>query len=205
VTTIAVIDHGAGNLVSIGNGLRRCGASPVIASGPEDLIGADGIVLPGVGSAAAAMRRLGEAGLAQPLQEWEGPLLGICVGFQILFAHSEEGDTPCLGKLSGEVRRLQGHPLPHMGWNDISFERNDPLFAGISGGELFYFVHSYAPSADTGSAATAMAEYGGERFTAAARSGPVTGVQFHPERSSVAGHHILANFVAACREAIRAA
>lgn len=205
MTTVAVIDHGAGNLVSIGNGLRRSGASVEIVTGPDGLAGVDGIVLPGVGSAAAAMARIDDAGLSPALRRWSGPLLGICVGFQLLFERSEEGEAECLGLLPGRVRRLEGRPLPHMGWNDVALTEADPLFAGIPDGELFYFVHSYAPVVAPGAAEIASVGYCGQRITVAARAGAVTGVQFHPERSAAAGHRILTNFVVACGETARAA
>ena len=203
MTTIAVVDHGAGNLLSISAGLERSGSRVIVVTGEDRLAQADGIVLPGVGSAAAAMRRLDEAGLVAPLRAWDRPLLGICVGFQILFAASEEGATPGLGLLPGTVRRLEGRPLPHMGWNDVDHDGTDPLFTGVDRGELFYFANSYAPPPNEWT--TATASHGGETFAAAARSGIVVGVQFHPERSSTAGRTVLGNFVAACREDARAA
>lgn len=204
MTLIAVVDHGAGNLVSIEHGLQRAGADTRIATAPDALSEADGIVLPGVGSSGAAMRTLVASGLADALRTWDGPLLGICVGYQVLFASSSEDPEPCLGLLSGTVDRLSGSPLPHMGWNDVAVTSSDPLLAGLDG-RLFYFVHSYAPQPGAGVEVLATTEYDGRRFAAAARSGNIVGVQFHPERSGAEGRRLLANFVTSCKADVRAA
>ncbi len=202
---IAVVDHGAGNLVSIAQGLARAGADVAVASGPGELRGAAGVVLPGVGSTGAAMTRLREGGFVEPLREWDGPLLGICVGLQLFFESSEEDGAECLGLLRGGVERLRDAPrLPHIGWNDVTLLRRDPLFEGISTGEPFYFVHSYAPVPADPAVVLGTAEHG-RPFPAAVRDGSRIGVQFHPERSAAAGLAMLGNFVAECREARRAA
>ena len=190
-----LIDHGAGNLVSIGRGLERAGAAVSVVSGPGDLAGKEALVLPGVGTTGATMSRLREAGLAEPLRAWEGPLLGICVGMQLFFASSEEDGSRCLNLERGTVRRLRGAPLlPHIGWNDMRFG-DDPLFAGIPPGAAFYFVHSYAPVPEDPSLVIAWAEYP-RPFAAAVRRGRRVGVQFHPERSGGPGLRLLSNFVA---------
>ncbi|HSG78529.1 MAG TPA: imidazole glycerol phosphate synthase subunit HisH, partial [Acidimicrobiia bacterium] len=194
------IDHGAGNLVSIGQGLAAAGALVDVVDTPGGLAGADGIVLPGVGSAAAAFDRLDEAGFVGPLRETTLPLLGICVGLQLLFDGSEEDDAGGLGRIPGHVRRLQNTPrLPHIGWNDVAIRRPDPLLARVPDREVFYFVHSFAPVADDPADIVATSTYG-EPFVAAARRGTAIGVQFHPERSGPAGLRILADFVGTCRE-----
>jgi glutamine amidotransferase len=205
MSRLAVIDHGAGNLVSIAQGLRRAGADVTVATGASHLADVDGIVLPGVGTTGAAMERLEAAGLTAPLREYPGPLLGICVGLQLFFDVSEEDDGgSCLGLIPGVVRRLQGAPLlPHIGWNDVAVAA-DPLFAGLGHDPAFYFVHSYAPQPQDESGVIGWTEYG-SRFASAVRDGNRVGVQFHPERSGSAGLTVLANFVAACREADRAA
>lgn len=205
MTRIAVVDHGAGNLVSIAHGLRDAQAAVRVAESPDELRGVEGIVLPGVGSAAAAHRRLAEAGMLNTLATSPLPLLGICVGFQLLFDGSDEGSGRGLGRIPGRVRRLEAAPrLPHIGWNDISIRRPDPLLAGIPSGELFYFVHSYAPVPTDPYDTVAVTDHG-SRFVAMARRGPAVGVQFHPERSGLAGRRVLANFVAHCREIADAA
>ena len=204
MTRIALIDHGAGNLVSAQRGLERSGAAVDVVSGPSELEGVDGIVLPGVGTTGAAMARLREQGLVGPLAAWAGPMLGICVGLQLFFDRSAEDDTECLGFIPGAVERLPAAPLlPHIGWNDVAL-RDDPLFAGLGSSELFYFVHSYAPVPKEESTVIGWTEYG-SRFAVAARRGSRVGVQFHPERSGSAGLAVLANFVAGCEEAKRAA
>ena len=196
---VAVIDHGAGNLVSIGQGLERAGARVAVVATPGELDGADAIVLPGVGTPGAAMSRLTEAGLIGPLRDWDGPLLGICIGLQLFFEASDEDGSACLGWDRGTVRRLVDAPLlPHIGWNDLVFpdsgQERDRVFEGIRPGATFYFVHSYAPAPDDPSIVIAYARYP-HPFAAAVRSGPRVGVQFHPERSGEDGLRVLANFV----------
>lgn len=201
MTRLAVIDHGAGNLVSIHHGLRRAGSEVEIVEEPP-FVGFDGLVLPGVGSSGAAMRQLSKSGLDDALRAWDGPLLGICVGFQVLFEGSAEDSEPCLGILTGTVERLTGSPLPHMGWNDVTPDIPDPL---LELPELFYFVHSYVPVPGSDVDVVGVTEYGGQRMVAAARRGDVVGVQFHPERSGDAGRRLLERFVAICGERARAA
>ena len=204
MTRIAVVDHGAGNLVSIAQGLRRAGAEVTVTDGPGGFDGCDGIVLPGVGTTGAAMQRLDAAGLSDPLRAWPGPLLGICVGLQLFFDSSDEDASHALGLIPGVVRELVDAPrLPHIGWNDVAL-RSDPIFAGIDDGATFYFVHSYAPDPASDLVVIGTSTYG-RPFAAAVRSGHRVGVQFHPERSGVAGLRILGNFVALCAEASRAA
>ena len=147
MTRIAVIDHGAGNLVSMEQALRRVGAEPVRIGEGTDLSAFDGVVLPGVGATGAAMRTLTQRDLVEPVMSYGGPLLGVCVGMQLLFEHSDEDDNPCLGLLPGGVTRLDASPLPHMGWNEVDGSA-DPLLAGIGAGRTFYFVHSYAGQPD---------------------------------------------------------
>ena len=206
MTLVAVIDHGAGNLVSIAQGLVAAGARVRVADRPADLAGADGVVLPGVGATAAAMARLQAAGFVDSLRLLERPLLGICVGLQVFFDSSEEDDAACLGLVEGTVRRLEDAPrLPHIGWNDLQFRTTDVLFAGIPADAPFYFVHSFAPVPADPAVIVATADHG-RPFVAAVRSGTRVGVQFHPERSGAAGLALLANFVdAAAAEADHAA
>ncbi len=170
-----------------------------MSGSPRSLRGADGVVLPGVGTTGAAMERLIAADMVEPLRRWQGPLLGICVGLQLFFEHSEEDGTDALGLIPGRVARLEQAPLlPHIGWNDIAFN-SDPLFEGVSAGTPFYFVHSFAVVPEDRTTVIAETTYGSS-FVAAARAGKRVGVQFHPERSGTAGLRILANFVAACGE-----
>lgn len=205
MTRIAVVDHGAGNLVSIAQGLRRAGAEVTVAETPDELADADGIVLPGVGSTRAVMAGIENAGFTSPLQTSTVPLLGICVGMQVLFDHSDEDGTTCLGLLSGRVRRIQHAPrLPHIGWNDLELMGDDPLLSELPEDPTVYFVHSYAPVPDDRRIVTATAWYGSE-IVAAVRRSQIAGVQFHPERSGTIGLAILARFVESCRERSHAA
>lgn len=195
MTTIAVIDHGAGNLVSISQALERVGASVVIATGPTDLGAADGLVLPGVGTSRGVMDGIDAGDFRTSIDQWERPLLGICVGMQVLFNSSAEDDANCFGFIPGTVERLVDAPrLPHIGWNDVATS-NDSLFAGIEANPTFYFVHSYAPSPDRPADVIGTTTYG-TPFAAAVRSGQRIGTQFHPERSGANGLQLLANFVA---------
>jgi imidazole glycerol phosphate synthase glutamine amidotransferase subunit len=196
VTRVAVVDHGAGNLVSIAQALDAVGAEVTVATEPSGLAGAGGVVLPGVGATAPAWSRLEDAGFVEPLRSLDVPFLGICVGMQLLFDGSDEDGAPGLGLIPGRVRRIADAPrLPHIGWNDVTLHRPDPLFAGIESGTTFYFVHSYVPQPTDPSAVVADTSYG-SRFAAAVRRGDVAGVQFHPERSGRSGLGVLANFVA---------
>ena len=193
-----VIDHGAGNLVSMVQSLKGAGAEPVVIEAPDQAVAAAGMVLPGVGATGAAMARLEDQGLIDLVKEWEGPLLGVCVGLQLFFEYSNEDDTECLGLMAGSVERLAHARLPHMGWNDLQVKKQDTLLAGIKPDETFYFVHSYAPVPTNPESVVATSEYGGP-VTAIVRSKNRVGVQFHPERSGPAGQRLMANFVDSCR------
>lgn len=193
MTRIAVIDHGAGNLVSIRRALEVVGARPRIVESPSGLSGADAVVLPGVGATGAAMSSLSRQGFVEPLRAWNGPLLGICVGMQLFFERSDEDGAACLGLVAGSVRAVDGRPIPHMGWNDV-WSAGDPIFDGIPSGSLFSFVHSFAAVPDDPDIVTATSEHG-SRFVAAIRDRNYVGLQFHPERSGGLGLRLLNNFV----------
>lgn len=194
---VAVVDHGAGNLVSIARGLERAGAEVHLATGPDGLIGAHSVVLPGVGATRTVMDGIDAAALREPLRELDVPLFGICVGMQVLFDTSEEDDAECLGLIPGVVRRLVDAPrLPHIGWNDLD-RRDDPMFDGVPD-EPVYFVHSYAPVPDDDATVVATSAHG-STFVSAVRSGTVSGTQFHPERSGRVGLAILSNVVESAR------
>ncbi|MCL1593430.1 MAG: imidazole glycerol phosphate synthase subunit HisH [Actinomycetia bacterium] len=200
---IGVIDHGAGNLVSITNALTTVGEDSTLVSSSQELADVDAIVLPGVGATGPAMARLQETGLDMALRSWSGPLLGICVGFQLLFDRSDEDHRPCLGVMQGNVSEIAGRPLPHTGWNDVD-HTGDPLFSGIPSGETFYFVHSFAPVPRDDEIVIATTHHG-DTFVAAARDRNRIGVQFHPERSGASGTRLLANFVSMVRTSRRVA
>lgn len=201
---LAVVDHGAGNLVSISQALERVGAEAVVVDSPEDLDTFEGLVLPGVGSTGAVMDGIRRHGFEEPLRASEAPLLGICVGMQVLFDHSDEDDATCLGLVPGTVTRLVDAPtLPHIGWNDLEVVGGTDLFGGLDH-PVVYFVHSYAPVPDDPDVVTASSRHGSP-FTAAVRLGRVEGLQFHPERSGGTGLRILSRFVQRCREPVDAA
>ena len=195
--TVAVLDLGVGNTASMLFALERLGAQARLTADTQVLAEAERIVFPGVGSAGYAARRLDELGVVETLRAFERPLLGVCLGMQMLYARSEEGDAEGLGLIPGEVRRMEAapeRPVPHMGWNRLAAERvDDPLLEGLDEGAFAYFVHSYA--APVGEETVASAEYGGP-FSAVVRAGNVSGCQFHPERSGPVGARILQNFLA---------
>ncbi len=202
-TRIAVLDYGAGNLVSISHALERVGAAVRIASRATELEGAEGLVVPGVGASGPAMAALHRRGLVKPILaavDRGMPYLGICLGLQLLFERSEEDGANGLAVLRGTVRRLEGAPrLPHIGWNQLERRRDHPLLRGIVDAAACYFVHSYAGVPEDRSVVLAETEHGG-RFVSAVASGPLLGVQFHPERSGDDGLRVLANYVELVRE-----
>jgi glutamine amidotransferase len=192
---VLIIDSGGANLASLAFALERLGARSEVSADPDVVSSAPRLLLPGVGAAADAMARLRAAGLIDVIRALRQPLLGICLGMQLLYERSEEGAAPCLGLLEGEVRRIPpaaGRPVPHMGWNTCRLRRPDPLLAGLGDGEYFYFLHSYAAPATDRS--TATVDYGAP-LCAVVASGNFHGVQFHPERSGRAGARVLRNFL----------
>jgi glutamine amidotransferase len=192
---VVIIDSGGANLASLQYALERLGAHSAVSIDPQVIAAAPRVLLPGVGAAADAMRRLANAGLTQLIPQLRQPLLGICLGMQLLFSHSAEGDTPCLGVISGKLERLQsvpGRPVPHMGWNTLTVLEPDALLSGIGATDYVYFVHSYAAAVHPSTIATV--EYGAA-LTAVVRQGNFYGVQFHPERSSAVGARLLRNFL----------
>ena len=202
---VAVVDYGAGNLVSIDQALRLAGARVRLAVTGADIDGADLLVVPGVGAAAPAMERLRAGGFVEPIRAWitaDRPFLGICLGLQLLFDGSDEDGAETLGILPGRTVRLERAPtLPHIGWNQVVRRRDHLAFDGIAQGADLYFVHSYvaSPSADDG-AALADTDHGSSFVSAVAR-GRLLGVQFHPERSGTDGLRLLRNVVDLARAA----
>jgi imidazole glycerol phosphate synthase glutamine amidotransferase subunit len=208
---IAVIDYGAGNLVSIEQALVRVGAAVVPARDPTGLGRADAVIVPGVGAAAPAMDRLDRQGLVEPIREWiaaDRPYLGICLGLQLLFDGSDEDGATTLGILPGRTVLLEQAPtLPHIGWNQVERQTDHPLFDGIAAGADFYFVHSYVgrPVGGTDSPDVLATTDHGQPFVSAIARGSLLGVQFHPERSGEDGLRLLANFVASVTSTLRRA
>jgi glutamine amidotransferase len=209
VTTIGVVDYGMGNRRSVQKALERVGPRVVVTSDHGKLRGCDGLVVPGVGAFPRAMRELCRRGLAELIHSEvdDGkPLLGICLGMQVLFDGSTElQPTDGLGLIAGGVTRLDsgGLRVPHIGWSEVAFERDSPMTAGLpSAGCPFYHVHSFAPRPSDPEDVVGTTEYG-ERFATIVAHEMVFGVQFHPEKSSSHGLRMLANFVSVC-EARRA-
>jgi imidazole glycerol-phosphate synthase subunit HisH len=193
---VVIIDSGGANLASLRYALDRLGARSVVSADPALIATAARVLLPGVGAADTAMARLRDCGLDRVIPRLRAPLLGICLGMQLLFEHSAEGDTACLGLMPGRIERLQaapGLPVPHMGWNTLEIERSDPLLAGISEEDRLYFVHGFA--AQSSAALTLASVSYGPKLCAVARRDNFCGVQFHPERSSAVGAQILRNFL----------
>lgn len=194
--TVAVIKIGVGNTASVLFALERLGAKAALTDDPSRVADAERVILPGVGAAAAAMAMLRRSGLDVVLRAFRRPLLGICLGQQLLYERSEEGNAECLGLLAGEVTALESTPdapSPNMGWGKVNVLRAHPLFTGVRSGDYAYFVHSYASASDDNAIAVARS---GRDFAAAVARGNVLGCQFHPERSGAVGARILANFLA---------
>jgi len=201
---LALIDAGGANLGSVRYALGRIGAQPRLVRDADELGAPERIILPGVGAAAPSMALLRARGLDAALRDSTAPLLGVCVGMQLLFDSSDEGDVDCLGLLKGRVSRLAGGPglrVPHMGWNRLrkcadANGGSTALLDGIDDGAHAYFVHSYALLIDEHTEACTLAECDhGQRFAAVVGQGNRYGAQFHPERSSAAGLKLLDNFM----------
>ncbi len=192
---VVIIDNGGANIASLRFALERLDCAPTLSCDATTVRNATHVVLPGVGAAADAMSRLERSGLVKVIASLKQPVLGICLGMQLLFEHSEEGNARCIGALAGTATRLRvapERPVPHMGWNQLAIERASPLLKGVAAGEYVYFVHSYAVPCN----ASTIASCGyGEQFSAAVESDNFFGTQFHPERSAGTGARILANFL----------
>ncbi|HQE97165.1 MAG TPA: imidazole glycerol phosphate synthase subunit HisH [Methanothrix sp.] len=199
--TVAIVNYGMGNLFSIYNAMDHVGGDPRLARDPEDLNGAKAIVVPGVGAFGSCMSQLSRfsESLLQRLQEGV-PMLGICVGMQVLFQESEESPgAPGLGWIKGKVVRLpEGVMIPQMGWNSLSIQLRSEMLDGISDGDMFYFVHSYYGRPEEDSVIAATTEHG-VQVTAAICKDNLFATQFHPEKSGLKGLQILKNFVRASR------
>ena len=194
--SLVIVDTGCANLASVKYAFERLGAKPQITDTPDVITAADRVVLPGVGSAPFAMQSINAKGLKPVLKSLEQPVVGICLGMQLLFETLEEGGEMVegLGLIPGSIKTLDTKdlPSPHMGWNKLTPTKQDPLLKDVSKGDFAYFVHSFA--AELSDATLTKTEYGTE-FSAIVRKGNVWGCQFHPERSSKTGALILKNFL----------
>ncbi len=191
--TLAIVDLGCGNLGSVAIALERFGATPLVTDDADRMASAERVVLPGVGAAGFAMERIEALGLGDALRSLRQPVLGICLGMQLLFDSTEEDGVPCLGIVPGRVRKLEPaseRPVPHMGWSRLAV--SDPEI-GLRDGDYVYFAHSFA--CDTGAATRASADYGRE-IPAVVAKGNYWGAQFHPERSGEAGARFLQAWLA---------
>ncbi len=197
MASVAVVDSGGANITSVLFALERLGAPAKLTADPAEIGAASHVLLPGVGAAGPGMAKLHQKDLIPCLRELRQPVMGVCLGMQLMFERSTEGNVECLGLLKGEVRRFKDGPdmtVPHMGWNDVIAARGgDPLLAGLVPGQQAYFVHSYFAPVTEDTVATC--DYG-VPFAAMVHRGNLYGCQFHPERSSAVGKRVLENFLA---------
>ena len=195
---LVVIDYDSGNLRSVSRALESQGVTPLVTSDAAELENADAVVLPGVGSGPAAMNALNQRNLAGPIREYitsGRPFLGVCLGLQLLMDRTEEGDAPCLGVVTGNAKLLPpGLKVPHMGWNNVSFNGEHAIFASIPEDSYFYFVHSYYAAPDDQAGVSGTTEYGIPFCSIYAKDNLVA-TQFHPEKSGPAGLQIYKNFI----------
>lgn len=193
--SVVLVDAGGTNIGSVRYALQRLGVDAALTADAAAIRAADKVILPGVGAARPGMARLQQLGLTDLLRTLTQPVLGVCLGMQLLCAQSEEGDTECLGVIRVPVRRFAGDPnrrVPHMGWNHLSVRRPHPLLAGLRADEQAYFVHSYA--VPVGEWTLASSDYG-QPFSAVIAQDNYYGMQFHPERSAAVGAKLLQNFL----------
>ena len=195
---VVIVANGGANLASLQYALERLGVESCSSADAARISAASHVILPGVGAAGHAMQQLRRNGLDVVIRDLRQPVLGICLGMQLLYESSAEGATQCLGLIPGRAQRFApaaGRPVPHMGWNSIGIVGESPLLTGIRAGDYAYFVHSYA--LPVGAATRATATYG-EEFSACVASRNFYGTQFHPERSAALGARLLRNFLTLC-------
>lgn len=194
---VAIVKYNAGNIFSVINAVKRLGIDPIFTDDAQELMAADKVIFPGQGEASGAMAYLREHGLDNVIKNLKQPVLGICIGQQLLCRHSEEGDTECLGVFPLDVKRFQpsSHEdkIPQMGWNSLSFPKTNPLFRGLNEGDFVYFIHSYyVPYSEEYTIAKTNFTLD---YSAALHSGNFYATQFHPEKSGKVGERIISNFL----------
>ncbi|ODB41815.1 imidazole glycerol phosphate synthase, glutamine amidotransferase subunit [Pseudoalteromonas sp. BMB] len=191
---IAIINTGCANINSVRFAFERLGVTPEVITAPEKLVRFERAILPGVGHANVAMKRLNEQGWADAVADYQRPLMGICLGMQLLCESTEEGDIPCLGRIPGKVELLETNELtaPHMGWNNLRVVKPHALTTGLSEQDQVYFVHSFAHTINQSTLVSG--EYG-QAFSAIVANDNYAGMQFHPERSGKVGAQLLQNFI----------
>lgn len=200
MNSLVIVDYGAGNLTSVANAISHLGEDALVSSDPQVVAAADKLIFPGVGAAMAAMQTLTATGLGQAITEVVrrgNPVLGICIGSQIILDESDEdGGTKTLGLIPGKAQRFNDEPglkIPHIGWNQVNFVKRHPIFEGIPEGAEFYFVHSYFPNVPS-KFAVARTTYGTQTFTSCVAKQNLVATQFHLEKSGDYGLHVLKNF-----------
>lgn len=194
--SVVLIDSGGANIASVLYALQRLDRAAVLSADPDVIAKAPHVILPGVGAARDAMGKLYARELVECIRGLTQPVIGICLGMQLLFSHSEEGDAAMLDMIAGDVRHFmpeEGKTIPHMGWNNVEIVGDHPLFKTVPDESFFYFVHSYY--APVGTYTQASCTYGTEKFSASVAQDNFMGCQFHPERSGAAGQQILKNFL----------
>ncbi len=195
---IAIVDYGAGNLRSVAKAIEKLGHAPEVTGDPRKVLSARAVILPGVGASDSAMTALGERGLVEPIRTVirKGlPFFGVCLGLQLLLESSEEGSIPCLGVVPGRVRKFPDSvKTPHMGWNEVSFERDHPVLEGVESGSYFYFVHSYYADPQDRSLVLGTTDYASQ-FCSMVAWDNVVATQFHPEKSGAVGLRLYENFL----------
>jgi len=198
---MVIVNYGAGNLTSVYNALRHLGVKSEISGEPGKIESADRIIFPGVGAAGAAMENLGRSGIGEAIKKAFGrkiPILGICIGCQIILEESEEGDVKCLGILPGKAVRFKNEldlKIPHIGWNQVDYAKEHPIFKGIPSGSNFYFVHSYHPCVSD-AIVYGTTTYGSQTFPCIVGKDNIIATQFHLEKSGDVGLQVLKNFCA---------
>ena len=194
----AIVDYGAGNLRSVAKAIEKLGYTPEVTGDPRKVLSARAVILPGVGASDSAMTALEERGLVEPIRtviRKGAPFFGVCLGLQLLLESSEEGAMPCLGVVPGRVKRFPDSvKTPHMGWNEVTFERDHPVLEGVESGSYFYFVHSYYADPDDRSLVLGATDYASQ-FCSMVAWDNVIATQFHPEKSGAVGLRLYENFL----------